>query len=363
MSEPAGLHRHGDDSGLSRAMMRAAYATGQGLRVAWYASHYALARRLSGPFDRPGEPAFRPQSQPDARRVREAFVKLFQDDLANIEAGLYPAPRHAGFNRLGAALRQSRRFFADLPAVDRRRMHRAGVEARSVPGAERFPVYYRQNFHYQTGGWLTQDSADLYDTQVEVLFTGAADAMRRHVLGDLARAMAGRDQRRFSFLDIACGSGRFLEQVLSAFPRLRACGLDLSPAYAAAARSRLSSWRQVEIVEGPVEAMAFADASQDAVSAIYLFHELPPRVRRDAAREIARVLKPGGVFLFADSLQTGDAPGLDGLLEYFPEGFHEPFYRSYLNEDFADLFAAQGLHAKSMRTAFLTKVQAFQKAG
>ena len=45
--------------------------------------------------------------------------------------------------------------------------------------------------------------------------------------------------------------------------------------------------------------------------------------------EIARVLKPGGLFVFLDSLQMGDKPGWDGLLEGFPHRFHEPYYRHY----------------------------------
>ena len=36
------------------------------------------------------------------------------------------------------------------------------------------------------------------------------------------------------------------------------------------------------------------DESQDAVTSIFLFHELPPKVRRTVFRECARVLKPGG---------------------------------------------------------------------
>ena len=55
-----------------------------------------------------------------------------------------------------------------------------------------YPTYYLQNFHFQTGGWLTEESAKLYDTQVEILFGGAADAMRRIALGSLARALKGK---------------------------------------------------------------------------------------------------------------------------------------------------------------------------
>jgi ubiquinone/menaquinone biosynthesis C-methylase UbiE len=117
----------------------------------------------------------------------------------------------------------------------------------------------------------------------------------------------------------------------------------------------------VEIVNGAIEQAPFEDASFDAVTCVYLFHELPPRVRRDAAREIARVLKPGGAFVMADSIQTGDASDLDRMLEYFPVGFHEPYFTSYLGEDFAAMFAEHGLVAEETELAFLTKVTRYRK--
>ncbi|MEZ6024367.1 MAG: class I SAM-dependent methyltransferase [Hyphomonadaceae bacterium] len=348
---------------LMRDLGRARYAAAQGARVAWYMSQYMLARRISGPFDRPGEPKFQPQSpEGDPQRIRTAFLDLFARDRANIEAGLYPAPEDIRVERSLSALRNSARFFRDLPNVDARRLQRDGAEVRGAAKQEgRYPTYYLQNFHYQTGGWLSEDSAKLYDTQVEILFGGAADAMRRIALGSLASAIRGTDQRKVKLLDLACGNGRFLGQVLTAFPRMPATGLDLSPAYCAEARARLARWSQVEVATGAAEQAPFEDASFDAVTCVYLFHELPPRVRRAVAGEIARVLKPGGVLVLADSIQTGDAEDLDRMLEYFPIGFHEPYFNSYLKEDFTALFDAVGLEPEETELAFLTKVTRFRK--
>jgi ubiquinone/menaquinone biosynthesis C-methylase UbiE len=324
---------------------------------------YLLARRLSGPFNRPGEPKFEPQApEGDATRIRAAFLDLFAKDRANIEAGLYPPPQDIRLERAVSALRSSANFFMDLPKVDQRRLERDATEVREQARNDgRYPVYYLQNFHYQTGGWLSQDSAKLYDTQVEILFGGAADAMRRIALGAFARAIRGTDQRKVKLLDIASGNGRFLRQVLAALPRIPATGLDLSPAYCEEARKRLAAWAQVEIVTGAIEQAPFEDDSFDAATCVYLFHELPPRVRRDAAREIARVVKPGGAFVFADSIQTGDAADLDRMLEYFPVGFHEPYFTSYLKEDFAALFGEHGFELEETELAFLTKVTRFRK--
>src|SRR5690606_23803209 len=156
-------------------------------------------------------------------------LDLFAKDRANIKAGLYPAPADIRLTRAIEALRSSANFFRDLPKVDQRRLERGGTEVREqAKGEGRYPTYYLQNFHYQTGGWLSQDSAKLYDTQVEILFGGAADAMRRVALGSLARAIRGTDQRKVKLLDIASGNGRFLRQVLAAYPRIPATGLDLS---------------------------------------------------------------------------------------------------------------------------------------
>jgi ubiquinone/menaquinone biosynthesis C-methylase UbiE len=92
-------------------------------------------------------------------------------------------------------------------------------------------------------------------------------------------------------------------------------------------------------IVGKAEAIPLPDNSQDAVTSIFLFHELPPKVRRIAFNELARVLKPGGQLVLADSLQHGDRPDYEGMLELFPKNYHEPYYKSYINEDFGKLSA------------------------
>ena len=172
----------------------------------------------------PGEPAFRPENDVSLPALRKAYFDLWRRDRANVEAGLYAPPKDVRLRDLPRALKSSRAFFADVSEVDRRRVSRSGVEVRTSEAAdpERYPTYYRQNFHYQSDGWLSDESAEIYDTQVEALFTGAADAMRRAALAEISRELKGRDQRGVNLLDLACGTGRFLAQVMETFPRLRA---------------------------------------------------------------------------------------------------------------------------------------------
>ena len=106
---------------------------------------------------------------------------MFRRDLANIEAGFYRPPHDMWPNPL-AVIRQSARYFDDLSAVNRRKQEKSVDEVFTAPHRGRYPRYYLQNFHFQSDGYLSDKSAKLYDYQVEILFTGGADAMRRQLL-------------------------------------------------------------------------------------------------------------------------------------------------------------------------------------
>ncbi|NWG46335.1 MAG: class I SAM-dependent methyltransferase [Alphaproteobacteria bacterium] len=346
---------------MSSLYDRLRYTLAQGARVTFYAGHYLAARRLSGPKTPPGEPVFVPEHPlPTAAEIYRALIALFERDFANIEAGLY-APPHDMRPDLRALIAASRDFFRDLPQADARRLARAHQEVFDTVRGQSYPRYYLQNFHYQTDGWLSERSAALYDFQVETLFSGAADAMRRQALVPLRAALAGRDQRRARLLDLACGTGRFLRFVKENFPRLPTVGLDLSPAYLARAEAALAPFSRTDFVRANVETLPFEAEEFDVASAVFLFHELPGKARAAAAREIARVLRPGGRFLLVDSLQYGDEPAFDGLLDTFPVNFHEPYFTAYAREDLRALFGAAGLALVETRPAFLSKVAVFEK--
>ena len=352
-------------SPVSQLATRFAYGASQLPRVAWYIGHAMVMRRLSATVrERAGE-STRPSAHtdapvPDRKRLYADMAALFGQDLANVEAGIYPLPAdHDG--SLPILLDRSRLFFEDLPQVHRRREsgHHRQVLSENTRGKR--PGYYLQNFHFQSGGWMTPDSARRYDTQVEVLFNGSANATRRQALVPLHEIFAGRDQRRLRLLDVGCGTGRLLDFLKQAWPRLPALGLDLSEAYVAEARRHLEQWCWINIMVANGEAIPLENECQDAVTSIFMFHELPPKVRRIVFRELARVLKPGGRLVIVDSLQIGDEPDYDGMLELFPQNYHEPYYGSYLREDFGAIAAGCGLtHVRDVN-AFVSKVMVFDK--
>jgi ubiquinone/menaquinone biosynthesis C-methylase UbiE len=307
-----------------------------------------------------GASSFRPTKPvPGQMALLRDVLALQRRDAENVRSGIYPLPTDG--ESLASHIEAVRRMLADLPASNERRMAGRGEEAAQLPVAEGLPDYYARNFHFQTDGYLSEESAQLYDIQVETLFVGAAGAMRRQALPAIADYVRGKDQRELAMLDVACGTGRFLGQAAQAFPAMPMTGIDLSTAYIAEARRHLAGRRNITLMEGNGEALPFADASQDIVTSVFLYHELPPEVRRTVSAEIARVLKPGGIYVFIDSLQWGDKPGYDGMLEAFPVRFHEPYYESYLGEDLPALFAACGLNDPQTSLAFLSKVVVSRK--
>jgi ubiquinone/menaquinone biosynthesis C-methylase UbiE len=297
---------------------------------------------------------------PSLQELLAEQAQLLMSDALNVRDGIYPAmdddaaslPRH---------LARVRAMFADVPEAYARRAGKDAGTARGEPAAADVPQYYAQDFHFQTGGYLTEGSAQLYDVQVETLFMGAAGPMRRAALAPIAEFMRGRDQRQVTLIDVACGTGRFLRQVRLAYPAMNLAGLDLSRPYLDEARRQLDGLRGAELIEAPAEKMPLADASMDIATSIFLFHELPPDVRRQVTAEIARVLKPGGLFVFLDSLQLGDKPGWDGLIEGFPERFHEPYYRHYATDDLDAMFSAARLEPQFTTTPFLSKLMVRRK--
>ncbi len=343
------------------AARRLAYAVGQTARVGWYFGQYALAARLAGPTTRPDERPSGPY--PATAEVLGDLRNLMETDWRNIEAGLYRMP-HDLVRNPRRLLADAARFFRDLPEVQRRRETKANSEVfrEPLPGTENLPRYYRQNFHFQTDGYLSERSARLYDQQVEVLFGGGADAMRRQALVPIAEFLRGRDTRTLKLLDVATGTGRLPTFVKDNWPRLDVTVLDLSRPYLDIAMEALRKWSRVHAVQAPAEALPFPDGSFDVVTSVYLLHELPRKVRVQALREMARVVKPGGLVVLVDSLQLGDRPRYEGLLRLFPVAFHEPYYGDYIQHDLPAELAKAGLEPARVELAFMSKVVSARKA-
>ena len=264
---------------MRTTMAMTAELAGEALRAAWY---FGLNRLVTWRTDRLGMARRYAASLPvpSLGELLADEARLLVGDALAVADGLYP-PLVGLPDPLGHLARVGR-MLADLPDALGRRASADATSARAEPAAARVPHYYAQDFHFQTGGYLSEASARLYDVQVETLFMGAAAPMRRTALRAVCEHLRGRDQRRMRLIDVACGTGRFLREVRLALPALGLTGIDLSRAYLMEARRHLGGLRRVALTAAAGEQLPFAAASIDVVTAIFLYHELPPEVRRQS---------------------------------------------------------------------------------
>jgi SAM-dependent methyltransferase len=107
-----------------------------------------------------------------------------------------------------------------------------------------------------------------------------------------------RIEPSFTILDVGCGGGRTIREMAARATAGRVLGVDYSEASVEASReANLDAVAdgRVEVQQGSVSRLPFADAMFDLVTAVET-HYYWPDLANDA-REILRVLKPGGTLL------------------------------------------------------------------
>lgn len=130
---------------------------------------------------------------------------------------------------------------------------------------------------------------------------GEWDGVRQELFGDRAtvQALLALLPETWTVADIGCGTGNAAEVLAPLVTKVVA--IDQSEAMLSAARKRLKGVENVEFVRGDVEKLPLKDASVHAAVCVLVLHHIEdPTV---ACREMARVLKPGGVCLIVDMVE------------------------------------------------------------
>ena len=162
-----------------------------------------------------------------------------------------------------------------------------------------------------TKGLVLHSEARYYDLLAWLLTLGRERAFRER-LTELAGLQAGE-----SVLDVGCGTGTL---AITAKQRVGqsgvVAGIDASPEMIERAeRKARKAGVEARFQTAVVEALPFPDASFDVVLSTLMLHHLPRPVREQCAREMRRVLKPGGRVLAVDF--AAPASGRKGLLARF----------------------------------------------
>ena len=135
-------------------------------------------------------------------------------------------------------------------------------------------------------------------------------------------------------------------------------GVDLSEAYLRQANKWLNHARGplVQLVQGNAERMPFDDGGFQAVTCVFLFHELPADARQAVLQDCYRLLEPGGVLVLADSVQLADSPQFDIAMENFRRVFHEPYYRDFISDNIDQRLIDAGFSEINAASHFMTRV-------
>jgi len=141
------------------------------------------------------------------------------------------------------------------------------------------------------------------ESRFGVWFLGT-DTWAEHVLeeavNDLERLIKRREPSYPVIVDVGCGWGQSFKLLNDRFAPRRLIGIDINPhLLSAAAAEAARQGIAVEFKQGTSSRLPLPDHSVDLVFCHQTFHHL---IDQDGAiREFRRVLKPGGLLLFAES--------------------------------------------------------------
>jgi SAM-dependent methyltransferase len=108
------------------------------------------------------------------------------------------------------------------------------------------------------------------------------DLIREHFSG------LGINTRALRYLDVGCGKGELLSLLREDFHEVAGC--DPSPAMLSSTQGAATR------IQEDSSKIPFDDESFDFVTAVCVYHHIPPSARLALTREAYRVLKPKGVF-------------------------------------------------------------------
>ena len=160
--------------------------------------------------------------------------------------------------------------------------------------------------------------APRYDRFTRLFSFGMDGAWKREAM-DAVRESARRLRPVQRALDLACGTGDLAVALARLWPGVQVDALDASPRMIDEAQRRLALRDRdvaavVTSMVGDMMALPQADASVEVVTASYAVRNVPDA--RGAVREMARVLRPGGVLVTLDFYRPAFLPWRGLFLTY-----------------------------------------------
>jgi SAM-dependent methyltransferase len=198
----------------------------------------------------------------------------------------------------------------------------------------------RDDAHYYVAfGGRHQDEEAFLATAAEVV--GAIE-------WEFKRLPAGANRKSWRALEIGCGPGRLIKHLSRHFGEIH--GVDVSDEMIALARERLKNIPHAHVHATNGSSLdRFADESFDVVYSYAVFQHIPSRaVVLEYMREIARVLKPGGIFRG----QFNGLPPSERPDTWSGVSFTAKDIRDFAREHHLQLLALEGAQTQYMWTTW-----------
>jgi ubiquinone/menaquinone biosynthesis C-methylase UbiE len=180
-------------------------------------------------------------------------------------------------------------------------------------------------------------------TKSQEFFSSAAaqwDRLRDELFGDRVHlsALAALADGDAVAGDLGCGTGQ-VSGALAPFVQ-RVIAVDESAAMLQAAKRRLSSFTNVDLRRGEIEALPIDDSRLDLAVLMLVLHHVPDPQK--AVAEVARVLKPGGRVVIGDMLPH-DRESYRQQMGHVWLGFSEDQIQRMLSEEGFERVRVAGL--------------------
>lgn len=202
----------------------------------------------------------------------------------------------------------------------------------------------KNNNKLQLSPWVKES---LFGVWFLGTYTWVRSVLRR-ALNDLVRLMPHREKSYSTILDIGFGHGHSIWMLEEYFSPDTVIGLDVDPEAKHRSKENIKKCKcEVKLIESDAAVIDLPDNSVDMIFCHQSFHHL---VHQDLAiKEFYRVLKPGGVFLFAESCRRYIHSFLIRLL------FRHPMSVQKTDEEYIDLITETGftINPESVSRPFL----------
>lgn len=193
-----------------------------------------------------------------------------------------------------------------------------------------YPDYYLKPFHSVPGGWLSRIAA-VFDRQfMQAIYKETHAGSCMGIRADLSKLISTSSRR---VVDLGCGIGDSAACHARALPDAEVLAIDASPFMITAGRLHHAGLPNLRFLHRLAEDTGLPDGSVDCVTITLVFHECSEAGKTAIAQEVKRILKPGGVLVFADTPQ-------DDLLTY--RGAYEPYRDEWVHFRPAEFFGRLG---------------------